>query len=82
MQRASNPDIYDGTQYLGQVLDSTAELVPGYWLISLGLEKHLRLGGTTLTLAIGVNNLLDVVRPRYVPTLIGRQGFCSVQCQW
>jgi outer membrane receptor for ferrienterochelin and colicins len=82
MQRASNPDIYDGTQYLGQVLDSTAELVPRYWLISLGLEKHLRLGGTTLTLAIGVNNLLDVVRPRYVPTLIGRQGFCSVQCQW
>lgn len=82
LQRASNPDIYDGTLYLGQVLDSPAELVPVYWMLNFGVEKRLPLMGTIVAIAAGVNNLLNVVNPRAVPTLIGRQGFCSVQLQW
>jgi outer membrane receptor for ferrienterochelin and colicins len=83
LQRASNPDIYDGTQYLGQLLDSPAELVPGYWMLNFGIEKRIAtVGGTTLVVAAGVNNMFDVVMPRYVPTAIGRQGFCSMQLEW
>ncbi len=82
LQRASNPDIYDGTLYLGQLLDSPAELVPGYWMLNGGIEKRLPMMGTVIAIAVGVNNLLNVVNPRAVPTLIGRQGFCSVQLQW
>ncbi|MCX8052021.1 MAG: TonB-dependent receptor [Chlorobi bacterium] len=83
LQRASNPDIYDGTQYLGQLLDSPAELVPGYWMFNFGIEKRIAtVGGTTLVVAAGVNNMFDVVMPRYVPTAIGRQGFCSMQLEW
>ncbi|MCS7000984.1 MAG: TonB-dependent receptor [Bacteroidota bacterium] len=82
LQRAANADIYDGTQYLGQLLDSPKELVPGYWMLNLGIEKRLRADAVTFVVAVGVNNLLDIVNPRYVPTLIGRQGFCSVQVEW
>lgn len=81
-QRASNPDVYDGTHYLGQLLDSPDELVPGYWLLNTGVEKRLPLWGATLAIAAGIDNLLNIVNPRSVPTLIGRQGFCSVQFEW
>jgi hypothetical protein len=84
LQRASNPDIYSGTQYLGQLLDTPAELVAGYWLVNLGIEKQIPLAGNNakLTIAAGLNNALDVVQPRYVPSLIGRQGFCSFGIEW
>ncbi|MCX7929375.1 MAG: TonB-dependent receptor [Chlorobi bacterium] len=82
LQRAANPDVYDGTQYLGQLLDSPAELVPGYWMLNVGVEKRVPICGATLVLVCGINNILDVVMPRYVPTAIGRQGFCSIQVEW
>lgn len=82
LQRAANPDIYDGTQYLGQLLDSPAELVAGYWVVNVGAEKRFRWGSIVVAVAAGINNALDIVNPRYVPTLIGRQGFCSLQLEW
>lgn len=84
LQRAANPDIYSRTQYLGQLLDTSAELVPRYWLVNLGIETRIPLAGnnTKLTIAAGLNNALDVVQPRYVPSLIGRQGFCSFGIEW
>lgn len=82
LQRAANPDVYDGTQYLGQLLDSSTELVPGYWVVNVGAQKRFQWEGITLLLTAGINNALDVVNPRYVPTLIGRQGFCSLQLEW
>ncbi len=84
LQRAATPDIYDGTRYLGQVLDSPEELVRGYWVINLGVEKSLPLGPSSpsITMAVGVNNVLDVTLPRYVPSMIGRQVFCSLALTW
>jgi outer membrane receptor for Fe3+-dicitrate len=84
LQRAATPDIYDGTRYLGQVLDSPKELVPGYWVINLGVEKSVPLGldSPSVAIAVGVNNVLDVSLPRYVPSMIGRQFFCSIAVGW
>ncbi len=65
-----------------RVLDRADEYVPGFWNLSCWLTHSWNIASATLTLAAGGRNLLNVLNPRFIPELVGRQWFISADLQW
>lgn len=72
-----------------KVWDSDAESIPAYWNLNAAVsktmtfEKNARpLGISSLRATIGVNNMLDAINLRSLPTLVGRQMFVNVNVEW
>ncbi|GBD07043.1 Colicin I receptor [bacterium HR21] len=65
-----------------RVLDRPEEYVAGFWNLSGWLVQQWRFPPTVLWLSVGVRNALNVLRPRFLPHLVGRQWFITGTLQW
>lgn len=78
--------IYIGSNSAGDLLDNPSEYVAAYTLVHLSASKNIEAEfiapNAKLACTIGINNLLGVSNPQYVPSLIGRQFFVNASFNW
>ncbi|MCS6965938.1 MAG: TonB-dependent receptor [Candidatus Kapabacteria bacterium] len=66
-----------------RVLDHPDEYVPGFWNLSCwATQSWLPTPTITILVNIGLQNVLNVVNPRFLPHLVGRQWFVNAEFRW
>ncbi len=65
-----------------RILDRDDEYVPGFWELSAWLTQFWFFDAVTLSVSLGGRNLTDVLLPRFLPHLFGRQWFVRAELRW
>jgi outer membrane receptor for ferrienterochelin and colicins len=69
-----------------KVLDRDDEYVPGYTMINAAVSKRFEgvsiLSASRIETTVGVNNILDAMNLKSIPSLLGRQFFVNLAVQW
>ncbi len=69
-----------------KVLDRDDEYVPGYTIINSAVSKRFEgenfLSASRIEATVGVNNILDTMNLKSIPSLLGRQFFVNLAIQW
>ncbi len=69
-----------------RVLDRDDEYVPGYTILNAAISKRFEnvniLSASRIETTLGVNNILDTMNLKSIPSLLGRQFFVNLAIQW
>lgn len=65
-----------------RILDRPEEYVPGFWNLDCWMTQSWKTSAAVLSLSAGVRNALNVLNPRFLPQLVGRQWFLSAELRW
>ncbi|MBI3260698.1 MAG: TonB-dependent receptor [Ignavibacteriae bacterium] len=69
-----------------RVLDRDDEYVPGYTMLNAAISKRFEnvsfLSASRIETTIGVNNILNEMNLKSIPSLLGRQFFVNLAIQW